>query len=603
MTTTRAQKEIKGIAEVKSTSQITSKLKTTPGTLSYRYSSYIPLLTAGFGIAGAAAGGVGVGVIAAAVSFLASMRAARSGHYNPHLPSLTAKEFSKNICVHDGMAKIFQEMYEKADKNGVVEFHLFDSMRIMFIKNPSHIAKIFKKKSNLGGDDSNGIQPFAFHKSTLVSLEKPSLAYSQVRKGFDDLAYHPIDQIFSGIKLIYDYYKKTELDSKVIPNVRNFVERFAMTVMLHNLLGLDITAMSEDDKTKIANFVHHLLGEVSNPLNNALIVAHNHSKVRGMLGYVPQAAKNAFQRYTGGDVDLKVIKSQIEGIEKIIISAIKKDKNEDEIFSRLQDFTKNIDAINDYEIHNKNDLYSPAIMGLIKLILIGGFETTSKLLLCMLIFLGDPKNQKFKEKLLEEMKGLGKPISECDYEDLKNTKYAQAFIFEILRLFPPFPFLKTENKEGFWLDDKTYVPAGTQIIADAFHAHRDESIYKNANAFNPERWLDKLKPESTDKFSIEMAPFKDYFFTFGRWRDCPGRKIPVFEGMLLMLGMLEDFENIVISGIDYNKPFEEHIELGTALELREGVMVGATLVPKQKLASVPAEEKQQEAGFRMSLAI
>lgn len=509
-----------------------------------------------------------------------------SGNYNPQLPSLNATEFFANFNMKNGVGKLCDELIALA-KGGAAEMLPLAPIgpRFLVLKKPQLIANVFKQGKNLVDDDASGVQPFIFHPTTIVNQPLNSDLYIQLRHAFQKHVTNPIAEFIPGIHRIYDFYKKEELDKKEITDFRNVAERFAITVMFHNVIGADITDLPESDKTILANCVHDLVGEITTPMTTAVIIAQN--KTRGLTEYLPETAvdileyaKKKLYEKTDVDLDLKAVKARIKEAEDVLAKAIK--KNEQQVFKKLKGFTEGIDAIKEYEIKEPKDLYSPVIMGLIKLILVGGFETTSKLLLYTAMFIANPKNKKFVDEMRRELSECKKAAHELDYEDLKELKYTQAFVFEILRLYPPFSLLKAQAKNAFWLDENIYVPAGTGIISSAFHAHRDESIYKDAHEFKPERWFEKFDASGREKFSIDTAPFKDYFFSFGRLRHCPGRRIPFFEAIILSLRTISDFEKIELTGVDISKRIEEHLELGFTLELKEGITVGAAFKPRQQ---------------------
>lgn len=515
-----------------------------------------------------------------------------SGDHNPHIPFLSAARFYSNLNVRNGIGILCEEL-NKIAVDGVAELIPLGAVgpRFLFLRDPKLIALLFKNEEHLIDDDSAGVQPLVFHPTTMVNLTRKSKEYKELRPEFERNVFKPIDKFVPGIHRIYDFYKKNDLDKKEIKDLRNFAERFAITVIFHNLIGAEIEDLTEAAKSKLADNVHDLVHEITTPIVTALVIAQN--KIRNLTGYEANFTAK--------------IKRVVKESEELIIAAIKKSKETEEfVFRTMQEFTKHIKHLKNHKLETLEDLYKPEILGLMKLLLVGGFETTSKLLLYGAIFISNKNNEKFVNEIHKELKEFGKQPHELTYEDLKQLPYTQAFVFEMLRLYPPFSLLKAQAKNGFWLGD-IYVPAGTAIISSVYHAHREEGIYENATEFKPERWFGKFAAEGREKFSIESAPFKDYFFSFGRLRHCPGRRIPFYESMILTLRMITDFEKIETKGVDHDKPLEDSLEFGFTLELREDVKVSATFTPSSRtelvmgLAETKAVETEKKDDVRLTI--
>lgn len=515
-----------------------------------------------------------------------------SGNYNPHIPSLNATRFYSNLRVRNGIGILCEEL-NKIAVDGVAELIPLGGVgpRFLFLRDPKLIAQVFKQEHNLIDDDSAGVQPLVFHPTTIVNLTRKSKEYKELRPAFEKNVFSPIDVFVPKIHKIYEFYKKNDLDKKEVSDVRNLAERFAITVIFHNLIGAEIDDLTEAAKSKLADNVHDLVHEITTPIVTALVIAQN--KIRNLTGYEANFTSK--------------IKRVVKESEELLIQAIQKSEETEElVFRTMQEFTKHIKHLKNHKLEKIEDLYKPEILGLIKLLLVGGFETTSKLLLYTIIFISNKKNQPFVDEMLKELSTLGKEPHELTYDDLKELKYTQAFVFEMLRLYPPFSLLKTQAKNSFWLGD-IYIPAGTAIISSSYHAHREKSIYENPTEFRPERWLAKFEAEGREKFSIENAPFKDYFFSFGRLRHCPGRRIPFYEAMILALRMITDFGKIETKGVDHDKPLEDSLEFGFTLELREDVKVSATFTPSSRtelvmgLAETKAVETEKKDDVRLTI--
>lgn len=105
--------------------------------------------------------------------------------------------------------------------------------------------------------------------------------------------------------------------------------------------------------------------------------------------------------------------------------------------------------------------------------------------------------------------------------------YACAIIEEALRHFTVLPLSLPRKTTKDILYKGVFIPAGTIMVMNAYHANHDPSIYEEPNSFQPERWLD----ESTCQIDKSVPPH----FSFGAGsRMCSGDKL-AFKEMYTML--------------------------------------------------------------------
>ncbi|GAB2274066.1 hypothetical protein Dimus_008835 [Dionaea muscipula] len=191
-------------------------------------------------------------------------------------------------------------------------------------------------------------------------------------------------------------------------------------------------------------------------------------------------------------------------------------------------------------------------------LLVGGTDTSIVFLeWAMSELLNNPEKMKKAQAELEEVIGKGKAMEE---DDIDRLPYLRAIVKETFRLHPPVPFLVPRRTTvDVELSDFT-VPENTQVLVNIWSMGRDESLWKNANVFEPERFLGlDIDLKGRD---VELLPFGA-----GR-RMCPG--LPIAHRMLhLMLGSMLHFFNWKLEdGAILNMDEEYGFTLGKAQPLR-----------------------------------
>lgn len=149
------------------------------------------------------------------------------------------------------------------------------------------------------------------------------------------------------------------------------------------------------------------------------------------------------------------------------------------------------------------------------------------------------KNPDILQKLVSEIDAALDEDDEDDdgagvvaYDKVKHLPYLRACLDESLRLFPPTPHgLPRETpKDGVnILGD--YVPGGVSVSMSAFVAHRQESVFPQADKYIPERWLGE-----------DGKGLQPYFLAFSAGaRGCIGRNISYLEQTVVLASVLRRY--------------------------------------------------------------
>ncbi|XP_074264866.1 geraniol 8-hydroxylase-like [Silene latifolia] len=163
---------------------------------------------------------------------------------------------------------------------------------------------------------------------------------------------------------------------------------------------------------------------------------------------------------------------------------------------------------------------------LVDLFAAGTDTTTTSLEWAMAELLRHPEKLKKAQAELHEVIGKGNSLEE---QDITRLPYLQAIVKESFRLHPPVPLLLPRKMDS---DVKLFnytVPKNAQVLVNAWAIGRDPNTWKNAESFEPERFLGS-------KIDVKGRDFDLIPFGAGR-RICPG--LPLAIRMLhLMLGSL-----------------------------------------------------------------
>ncbi|CAI9095920.1 OLC1v1031958C2 [Oldenlandia corymbosa var. corymbosa] len=161
---------------------------------------------------------------------------------------------------------------------------------------------------------------------------------------------------------------------------------------------------------------------------------------------------------------------------------------------------------------------------------IAGTDTTSSTLeWAMAELLKNPSTLKTAQaEIKEAIGGRGKQIEETN---LPHLPYLQCIVKETLRMHPPVPIIPRKVDSDVEVCGYV-VPAGSQVLVNAWAVGRDESVWEDALVFKPERSME------CDSFIIR--PDRDFeLVPFGAGRRiCPGfslamRIIPVALGSMI----------------------------------------------------------------------
>jgi cytochrome P450 len=199
-----------------------------------------------------------------------------------------------------------------------------------------------------------------------------------------------------------------------------------------------------------------------------------------------------------------------------------------------------------------------------------GYNTSAVAMGVALYMLSKPENRKYLEQVQEEIDSLlideipaGKGLNSKDFPTLVRV------FQECLRVVPPAPLVARFVPEDLEVGN-VLIPAGTGVWIPAVAAQVDVDHWgKDAEEFNPDRWLKPCKPGSYTPFS-------------GGARDCIGKHFAELESVTALAVLLQTYEfeidpnfkfTPIFTGFGY-RPFD-----------LESKRVCVNLIPKKRLDS------------------
>ena len=156
----------------------------------------------------------------------------------------------------------------------------------------------------------------------------------------------------------------------------------------------------------------------------------------------------------------------------------------------------------------------------------GGNTTWSTIIICILNMIRDPDVQKKAQKEIDEVIG-GERLP--NFEDRAKLPYLENIIKETTRWAPLSPVGVPHASVEDDTYDGMFIPAGSVIYANAWAMCHDETIYRDPDAFNPDRYTPREQGGAGE-------PAPEGPFGFGR-RVCPGQ-ILATAGVYIMMATI-----------------------------------------------------------------
>ena len=181
-------------------------------------------------------------------------------------------------------------------------------------------------------------------------------------------------------------------------------------------------------------------------------------------------------------------------------------------------------------------------------VLVAGVDTTSNTMQWILYMIAT--NPEKQDILRQEVMSVLGDLEHASPNTLANMPYLKACVRETLRLYPVLSVVNRIPAEDIVLSG-FHIPAGTQLDFLCHVMGRDETVFIDAEKFQPERWL---RNKEDRKFTEAVHAFSSTPFGFGT-RMCLGRRIAEMELHLLLARIVQEFEIRYAPGHEIVEPF------------------------------------------------
>ncbi|KAJ3286229.1 hypothetical protein HK104_009138 [Borealophlyctis nickersoniae] len=140
------------------------------------------------------------------------------------------------------------------------------------------------------------------------------------------------------------------------------------------------------------------------------------------------------------------------------------------------------------------------------LLFIAGQDTSANTMVWTLLLLAQHPDVKAKvQKEVEAV--LGKSGVPCSIADVQALKYLDAVVKESLRIHSPVPVTRRGCKKATIIGGKWRIPAGAEFIINQRNAMLDETYWKDAHEFRPERWFEESAGRNPAHMPFGGGPF------------------------------------------------------------------------------------------------
>lgn len=129
-------------------------------------------------------------------------------------------------------------------------------------------------------------------------------------------------------------------------------------------------------------------------------------------------------------------------------------------------------------------------------LMMAAHDTTTSTLTTLFYALA--KNPDWQERLRAQSQALNK--SHLDYEDLEKLPEFEWVMNEALRLYPPLPLILRRATDNIACNNYQ-IEKGQLIVISPSYTHYDQSLWKDPESFDPERFSDQRQEQKVHRYA------------------------------------------------------------------------------------------------------
>eukprot|EP00584_Thalassiosira_punctigera_P013042 CAMPEP_0172558510 /NCGR_PEP_ID=MMETSP1067-20121228/79453_1 /TAXON_ID=265564 ORGANISM="Thalassiosira punctigera, Strain Tpunct2005C2" /NCGR_SAMPLE_ID=MMETSP1067 /ASSEMBLY_ACC=CAM_ASM_000444 /LENGTH=531 /DNA_ID=CAMNT_0013347887 /DNA_START=72 /DNA_END=1667 /DNA_ORIENTATION=- len=179
-----------------------------------------------------------------------------------------------------------------------------------------------------------------------------------------------------------------------------------------------------------------------------------------------------------------------------------------------------------------------------KTFLVAGHETTSTL--CVWAIYCLIQHPHIQSLVLEDIMKYAPEEGQISLELLDKMTYFEAFLNEVLRLYPPVGMIVRNTSEWVNLLGEQ-IPPHTRVMIPIYLLHRHPKYWTEPECFKPERWLNSTTGR-------EGGDGKYHHFAYlpfsAGGRNCIGQRFAMWEAKLILAPIIRKFEMTMSPAMD-----------------------------------------------------
>ncbi|KAI0739186.1 cytochrome P450 [Daedaleopsis nitida] len=208
------------------------------------------------------------------------------------------------------------------------------------------------------------------------------------------------------------------------------------------------------------------------------------------------------------------------------------------------------------ETYGTGELSEDSLIGHMSLLILAGTDTTSTTLSRAIELLSHRPDiqQKLRQEVNNATHGVGRSLSEFDFDAYAELPYLEAVVRETIRMYPSFYLIPRVANEDTVLPLSTpitcpngqsinelVVPSGTLVWVNIFGLNRDKDVWgPDADEWKPERWLAPLPPSVADAHIPNVFANTSTFLAGPR--ACIGYNMALMELRIALAHLAMTFE-------------------------------------------------------------